>query len=174
MLKSFKKTMRSALIMLLIGAMLFSVACSNKGGKEQPGGKTGEAEKPAQNHQMTAENLSASVKAGTVGGRAADQKFIAAQADFAVRLFQFSLNKSGNTLVSPLSVMIALAMTANGADGETLAGMEKALGGVPIDELNEYLYTYLKELPCGEKYKVVPANSIWIREGLPVTEAFLQ
>ena len=42
----------------------------------------------------------------------------AAVADFAVRLLRAS-NKTGeNTLISPLSVLCALAMTANGAKGK--------------------------------------------------------
>ena len=43
--------------------------------------------------------------------------------DFGVRLFQQSLEADKNTLISPLSVMSALAMTANGADGETRSQM---------------------------------------------------
>ena len=39
----------------------------------------------------------------------------AAAADFGVRLFQTSLENGKNTLISPLSVLYALAMTANGA-----------------------------------------------------------
>ena len=47
----------------------------------------------------------------------------AAATDFGVRLFQTSMEEGKNTLISPLSVLYALAMTANGADGETLAQM---------------------------------------------------
>ena len=39
----------------------------------------------------------------------------AAITDFAIRLFQTSEENGKNTLVSPLSVLCALAMTANGA-----------------------------------------------------------
>ena len=44
--------------------------------------------------------------------------------DFAVRLFKASEENGKNTLVSPLSVLCALAMTANGAEEETLQQME--------------------------------------------------
>ena len=56
-----------------------------------------------------------------------DSTFRDAYADFALRLYG-EVKKEKNTLISPLSVMLALAMTANGADGATLEGMEKALG----------------------------------------------
>lgn len=95
--------------------------------------------------------------------------------DFAVRLFQESINTDENTLISPYSVLTALAMTANGADGETLAQMEQVLG-LPVDELNTYLYLYQNSLPAGDKYKVSSANSIWLKEeaGLVLQEDFLQ
>jgi len=52
----------------------------------------------------------------------------AAVCDFAVRLFQQSVEDQKNTLISPLSVLTALSMTANGADGSTLSQMEAVLG----------------------------------------------
>ena len=48
--------------------------------------------------------------------------------EFAVRLFQSENNPQKNTLVSPLSALFALAMTANGASGNTLKQMEQAFG----------------------------------------------
>jgi len=95
--------------------------------------------------------------------------------DFAVRLFKATNEDGKNTLVSPLSVLAALAMTANGADGKTLEEMENTLG-MTKEELNLYLYTYMNSLPIGEKYKLSLANSIWFTddERLSVNENFLQ
>ena len=83
--------------------------------------------------------------------------------DFAIRLFKASNENGKNTLISPLSVLCALAMTANGAEEETLAQMEEVLG-MTTDELNMYLYSYMKNLPQGDKYKLSLANSIWFTE----------
>ena len=83
--------------------------------------------------------------------------------DFAVRLFKASNESGKNTLISPLSVLYALAMTANGAEGETLAQMEEVLG-MTVRELNLYFYSYMKNLPQGDKYKLSLANSIWFTE----------
>lgn len=85
--------------------------------------------------------------------------------DFAVRLFQqcAASRTDGNILISPLSVINALAMTANGADGETLEQME-ALFGADLTSLCSYLSSYAKALPAGEKCKLHSANSIWIKE----------
>jgi serpin B len=100
--------------------------------------------------------------AGAVGG-------------FAVNLFQNSVVPNENILVSPLSVLCALAMTANGAKGETLAQMENVFG-LSVPELNAYLHAYLKYLPSGDKYKVSVADSIWFKddESLTVEPGFLQ
>ena len=96
-----------------------------------------------------------------------------AATDFAVRLFKECEQSGKNTLISPLSVMYALAMTANGAAGDTLAEMEDVLG-MPISDLNKYLYSYKKSLPQGEKYKLNLANSIWIDNEFDVKQEFLQ
>lgn len=95
--------------------------------------------------------------------------------DFSVRLFQASKKSGENTLVSPLSVLYALAMVANGAKGQTLEQIEQAIG-MPISDLNLYLYGYMKNLPQGEKYKLNLANSIWLKEDelFTVNQNFLQ
>lgn len=95
--------------------------------------------------------------------------------DFAVRLFQASTEDGKNTLISPLSVLSALAMTANGAKEDTLSQMESVFG-MKTEELNQYLYSYINALPQGEKYKLNLANSIWFidDERFTVKEGFLQ
>lgn len=95
--------------------------------------------------------------------------------DFAIRLLQATEKEGKNTLLSPLSVLCALAMTANGAEGETLAQMEEVLG-MNVGELNLYLYSYVMNLPQGEKYKLSLANSIWFTENkrFTVNQGFLQ
>ncbi len=82
--------------------------------------------------------------------------------DFAAELFKNSENGE-NTLVSPFSVLCALAMTANGADGDTLSQMEETLG-MPIEQLNAYLHTYVNTLPQSDKAKLSTANSIWFSD----------
>ena len=95
--------------------------------------------------------------------------------DFAVRLFRASEKRGENTLISPLSVLCALAMTANGAEGETLEQMEAVLG-MTAEDLNQYLYSYMKNLPQGGKDKLNLANSIWFTEDerFAVNQDFLQ
>lgn len=95
--------------------------------------------------------------------------------DFAIRLFKVSEESGKNTLISPLSVLCALAMTANGAEEETLQQIETVLG-ITTEDLNLYLYSYMKNLPQGDKYKLSLANSIWFTEDerFTVNQDFLQ
>ena len=63
----------------------------------------------------------------------------------AVSAFALSLLRSeraGETglLLSPVSILNALGMTANGAGGTTLKQMETA-AGMSLNQLNEFLYT---------------------------------
>ena len=62
--------------------------------------------------------------------------------DFSLRLFQNTMESGENSLISPLSVLGALGMTANGADGETLEEMEAALG-MTTGEVNEFLHGFM-------------------------------
>lgn len=95
--------------------------------------------------------------------------------DFAVRLFKQCGDNGENTLISPLSVIYALAMTVNGAEGDTKEQMEAVLG-MTAEELNLYLYSYMQDLPQGDRYKLTLANSIWFSEDgqFEVNQDFLQ
>lgn len=74
--------------------------------------------------QVSANDLTKDVPAKAVDVLPDMDAGAASAADFGVRLFQTSIEEGKNTLISPLSVLYALAMTTNGADGETLAQME--------------------------------------------------
>lgn len=82
---------------------------------------------------------------------------------FGINLLEQTLknaDKDENVLVSPLSVLLAMYMTANGAEGRTAAQMQEVLGW----NLNSYLKAYQDALPQGEDYKLQLANGIWFRE----------
>lgn len=120
-------------------------------------------------------NLTKKVTANNVSGKNADDTFINAQADFAVNLFKknVSVDKNKNVLISPLSATLALAMTFNGADGETKKEFERLMGNISVELLNEYLYSYINNLDDSE-IKLNIANSIWIKNGFNVKEDFLK
>lgn len=130
--------------------------------------------------QVQADNLMDGIKSNSGSGKAVTTDFISSQMNLSVNLFKSSVqaSKDKNVLISPLSIQLALAMTANGACGQTKDEMEKLLGGnIGMEELNEYLFAYVKGLPSGDEYKVEIANSIWFRDDenrLTVEKDFLQ
>ena len=159
---------------ILAAAMLICLAACGKTDDNKRGGtdRKGSAKSG---------DLMTDVKAGTVNERAADDAFIASQMRLAVELFKKTAAEGkadgDNLLISPLSIQLALAMTANGAKGKTLDEMAKLLGGeFTLDTLNEYLHTYVASLPSTEMSKLEIANSVWFRdvETLDVLPGFLQ
>lgn len=91
--------------------------------------------------------------------------------DFAIRLFQKSMEEDKNTLISPLSVLAALSMTANGAEGETLTQMETVLGQSK-DALNAW-YKYDTD-KSGDYLHL--ANAVFVKDDpeLTVNDAFIK
>ena len=91
-------------------------------------------------------------------------------ADFGFKMLKNSLGREKNALISPVSVMTALAMTANGASGKTLEEMENVLGA-DIETLNKNFNP--------QNYNgngVSTANSIWFRNDkkrLSVNDTFI-
>lgn len=104
------------------------------------------------------------VKAGTPTEVQVQEETWAGMYDFSVKLLQSTCEEEENTLVSPMSVLSALAMTANGARGETLAQMENTLGGT-VEQLNGALTGLGQE----EDSPLYLANSIWFAEGGRIT-----
>lgn len=96
--------------------------------------------------------------------------------NFAIELIKHSqkAEPGESLLLSPLSVLSALTMTANGAEGETLQQMEWVLG-LPAEEMGRYLASYVDAMPSDEKCRFYSANSLWFREGqVEVKQGFLQ
>ena len=94
---------------------------------------------------------------------------------FAVRLFQHSVSANENSMISPVSVLCALAMTANGADGNTLAQMQEVFG-LSIQDLNEFLHAFMENLQSDNKCKLSLVNSVWFKDdpSFQAEKAFLQ
>lgn len=130
--------------------------------------------------QLMASELTADLTANKVSGKSADSKFTKSQFEFCAELFKACVKERGNesVFISPLSVQLVLAMTGNGANGETKAQIEKGLSStVPLDELNGYLYSYVNSLASEKDYKINIANSLWLRDDencLQAENEFLQ
>lgn len=109
-------------------------------------------------------NLTADIQSESVEGKDADETFVNGQTNFALELLKNTVSEKENILVSPYSVVQALAMTGNGTDGVTKEEFENVIGGgIDFDELNKYLYTQRTGQPNDEKCKLLTANSVWTR-----------
>ena len=90
-------------------------------------------------------------------------------AEFSYELFKNSYSDGENALVSPISIMYALAMTQNGAEGNTLSQMENAFG-TDRETLNAYLKSYLAS--ADESLNL--SQSLWVYSNFGVKNSFLQ
>ena len=92
-------------------------------------------------------------------------------ADFGARLLRETMEEGKNTLISPMSVLSALSMTANGAEGETLTQMETVLGQRK-DALNGW---YKYDTDKSSNYLHL-ANAVFIKDDpeLTVKESFIK
>ena len=102
-----------------------------------------------------------------------DETMRAAYAEFAYRMFTACAKGEGKScLVSPFSAYTALAMLANGADGNTAAQIDSVLG---VDEKtrNAYMAAWIKELTGQDRVVFSCADSIWVanlfRDAVPDT-----
>ena len=107
------------------------------------------------------------------------EQVIAADNLFGFYLFQRVLANdtvAGNIFISPTSVALALAMTYNGADGETKAAMEETLRkqGLTAEQLNQSYKDLMDALVSVDpKVLLEIANSIWYRNDVEVLPEFI-
>jgi serpin B len=94
-----------------------------------------------------------------------ERALVAANTGFGLELLQHvAAGESGNVLVSPLSVSMALGMALNGAGGETWEEMRATLGFAGLDEtqINEGYRGLLNQVRLRDPAVTIGvANSIW-------------
>ena len=108
-----------------------------------------------------------------------DGSIVTANTRFSFNLFNEirKTEQDKNLFISPLSVSIALAMTLNGAVGETEQAMTKVLQlqGMGSESINAG-YAELRhalQAPDPEGALII-ANSLWANQGVPFKQDFLQ
>ncbi|MDO9613692.1 MAG: serpin family protein, partial [Bacteroidota bacterium] len=105
-------------------------------------------------------------------------KIIAADNQFGFELFK-KLNTSPdgpkNTMISPMSVSLALAMVYNGTEGNTKIQMEQMLhkAGMTSDDINQSYKDLVAALISHDpKVELSISNAIFYRNTFPVKDAF--
>ncbi len=127
--------------------------------------------------KVKAADLMSGVKTKAITQRNPDDRFKKDMNDFSLTLLKAVSSEDENILISPLSISLALSMTANGANKDTLSQMNTVLSkNIPLTELNEYFASYITALPSTKESKVKLANSIWYRDAswLHIDKNFLQ
>lgn len=91
---------------------------------------------------------------------------------FAVELLRQCREEGDNTLVSPLSVTLALGMTANGAAEETRKEFE-ALFHMDVDDLNSLCASFLETYEdLGGSTESTLVNSLWADDTMKLSDDF--
>ncbi|MDP4132972.1 MAG: serpin family protein [Bacillota bacterium] len=94
------------------------------------------------------------------------ESLISSESDGETESFAWNLNKlmptDKNYMFSPLSIKMALAMAAVGADGDTQNEILKVLQIQNLDEFNELSAKLIKEYSENDKVKLNIANSLWL------------
>src|SRR5579862_992086 len=83
-------------------------------------------------------------------------------------------HRNVNIFVSPSSIAIALAMTANGANGPTRDAILKVLhsDGQSIETLNAANQSLVEQISKTSAVQLSMANALWLQQGFPVEASF--
>ena len=108
-----------------------------------------------------------------------EQLVVESSNDFAFDIFARlnQANRNKNFFISPLSISTALAMTANGAAGDTKTAIKQAihLQGLDDQAMNEaYRNLVAFLLSLDDKVIIELANSNWYKDAYHIKEAFRQ
>jgi serpin B len=160
-----------SILLLLIGCS--SVSESNVASNSNQSSQASTDDQGASNDNgstMKDENKSA--------GGAIDARLVSANTSFGFKLYhEVAIKGAGNNVfISPASVALCLAMTYNGAVGETKEAMERALEihGLTHAELNHAYAALRSELENPDpRVQLQIANSLWARKGISFNPAFI-
>ena len=146
-------------VILLANAALFTQCSKEQTGDEQSGEVSAE-----QSDEL----------AGSV-----DRNLVSANTGFGFDIFKELIleDKDKNIFISPLSILLALAMTYNGAVGDTNLAMAEALGfkGFDLEELNSGFHDLMISIKNADSdIELAIANSIWHKLGFKAKEDFVE
>ncbi len=81
--------------------------------------------------------------------------------------------QQGNTIVSPMSIHLALAMLLEGAEGQTKTEIENFLG-VTKENLDSYVQNILLSAADTDELKMIISNAFWYNIGQDVNGEYIQ
>lgn len=162
--------MNKKLIAFLVALTMAAsaVSCGNSESSEAPDIKSGNSSVSASGNVKIDPVAASGVTFEKTEGDP-DKAFTDHASDFAIELLKNAaiddIRSGKNAVISPESVMYALALTENGAGGDTLAEFEKLLGGdLKTEDINKALNQLMTSAMSDEYVKFNIANSIWVRD----------
>ena len=167
-----KRTLKLLLCMLLCMAFVLAGcgdASESTGNESKSGSSVTEKE-------IRATDLLENITARQLNFTAIERPYHPMMTDLALQLAQQAQEKAGedNMLISPLSILYAMAMVSNGADDAE--AVKRFWGGVDMLHINEFKSEYQAGLTETEKSKLQIANSVWFTDKahFTVNRDFLQ
>ena len=108
----------------------------------------------------------AKLSGSDVGGNIDNYKTsIESAQDFAFELLKQSVSEHKTVVISPVSAMTALSLTAGGTSGDTLSQIQKALGTDDINKFDDLCNYFINRSEAAkDSTKAVMANSVWLKE----------
>lgn len=161
------KAVRKIISLLLVLTM--ALALASCAGRDVP------PEETTAESTQKAEEIGVNVTPDEISSRTLTDEDVKKLAEVYVNFFKTTTDSNKkSSLVSPLSIITALGMTADGAAGNTKAQFEK-LFGMTTEQLDAVMSYYYGQLKSSEKVKFNYANSIWYtsREDIKVLDSYL-
>ena len=93
----------------------------------------------------------------------------------SMELFKESVSDGKNSMISPVSILMAMAMAENGTAAGSRTQIEKAFG-CTAEELSDWLKNWMTSLKTGRNTRMNVANSFWFRDtaGLEIKESYIK
>ena len=165
--------MKKIVLVLSMLAATLALACN-----KTPGNDPGEVTFPVPDEPIEITSPSPTEAITRVDLSETQKGYVKSGNALAFRLLQnlYGADKS-NMVCSPLSLQYALAMTANGASGETLDEIVATLGygAEGIDALNAYCNLLMNQLPAVDPDVILKVvDAMLVKDDYPVQDAFRQ
>lgn len=123
--------------------------------------------------RLSSANLMAQVKSQKTEAAPIAGDFSQGYTDFSLDLLTRAAAGDEDALVSPLSILMALGLAANGADGDTKAAFDVLFGTQNANESFKALMTGLTENASPEVILTL-ANALWVDDDFQESPDFLQ
>ena len=161
--------MKKFMIIFTVFAMFFLVSCGGSG-KDDDTTDTGDIGPDADEDDTEDPALMQAYSVADAHADAVSAEIVKANTKLGLNIFEkLAVGKHENIMISPLSISIAMAMAANGAENESLAEMKEVLGYGKMDlpAVNEQFTELVASLVSADKDLVLEiANSIWLDEAI--------